>query len=338
MKKTRLGLAVSIALVASASHSQEVALQSLLDYPVPEGYERAYSEKITVDGTDFFRTGFINVKSGDMIDLVLDSDLNELEGIPRSTKERSRISADAQTKINEFLSNTENAFTRSKVDLDIGFIVPSIPWEQRKGFTGSVLFDKSSEAVMVQNGAVFDKASQLEISEVKKEARVSYTDRKKRVVNTVRDRLVSRLELGSENYELNRNQNSQTFRASLDFEQLKILISDWTDIAYVQLAEDPINEIWQTMAETGVDPHALSRPNHSGTGIGIYQTEPGCADDAWITNYNALDAAPANSNHPRSYRASCASFLRTHLFIVVRERKFQQLGKLMGSEATLKST
>lgn len=71
MKKTRLGLAVSIALVASASHSQEVAIQSLLNYPVPEGYERAYSEQINVDGTDFFRTGFINVKSGDMIDLVV---------------------------------------------------------------------------------------------------------------------------------------------------------------------------------------------------------------------------------------------------------------------------
>jgi len=318
MKKTRLGLAVSIALVASASHSQEVAIQSLLNYPVPEGYERAYSEQINVDGTDFFRTGFINVKSGDMIDLVLDSDLNELEGIPRSTKERSRISADAQTKINEFLSNTENAFTRSKVELDIGFIVPSIPWEQRKGFTGSVLFDKSSEAVMVQNGAVFDKTSQLEIAEVKKEARVSYTDRKKRVVNTVRDRLVSRLELGSENYELNRNQNSQTFRASLDFEQLKILISDWTDIAYVQLAENPINEIWQAMVGTGVDPHALSRPNHSGTGIGIYQTEPFCADDAWITNYNALDAAPANSNHPRLV-SGIMRFVSPDAFIYCRE-------------------
>jgi len=138
------------------------------------------------------------------------------------------------------------------------------------------------------------------------------------VVETIRNRLTNRLGLDSRSIKLRTNASSQSFRASLTIDQLQNLRSDLSDVTFVQLAKDPVNEIWQAMAESGVDPHALSRPAHSGTGIGIYMTEPQCASDGWITNYDALDTTPANVNHPQVV-SGIMRFVSPDAFIYCRE-------------------
>lgn len=84
--------------------------------------------------------------------------------------------------------------------------------------------------------------------------------------------------------------------------QLRSLIkSNDTSIVAIELFEKNEDDITQAMADTNITNWALPYSSTRGSGIGIFMTESGCANESRITNYDRLSGS--ETNHSRNVGA-----------------------------------
>lgn len=84
--------------------------------------------------------------------------------------------------------------------------------------------------------------------------------------------------------------------------QLENLIqSNDNAIVGIELYEQDSDDIWDAMADTSITTSALPYTSTRGSGVGIYMTESGCANESRITNYDRLSGS--ETNHSRNVGA-----------------------------------
>lgn len=177
---------IATAILAAVASSATADFEDL----TPEGYQLAYVNKATINDVEYTRVGFIDTSTGDMVDLVLDPERNQVDVLP-SKESRNRIMDDVtQAAIDEILIELELPMPlekQSMIDLDIEFSVPSVPWAQSEPITGMLVAGGVSRDSMSINGEEFTEEAHRKIQTMKEQARQNYIQRKSAVVRTVRE-------------------------------------------------------------------------------------------------------------------------------------------------------
>lgn len=285
-------------LTTIAAHTQAAFGQSenhhhWLPY-APENNIVAYEESVLHQGSRYTRVGFINKETELMTDVVFDADNNLIDEIHHMASEVEVIDTKTLAAIESVIRDIEIG---ESLEIDIGLKIPSVPWNQSNGFSGSVELISLNEITEFINDESVEEQELVRVRELKRRAREDYAFRKGMVISSVQNRVIERLNI-SERQIRSSGAMSHIITVTLEPLQLAKLLNDTSDIASVRLPLVYETEIFNAMAESGVDPHALSNSNHSGTGIGIYQTEPDCPAINYTTDYTLLGTS-AGTLHPQ---------------------------------------
>lgn len=264
----------------------------------PAGSYLAHVEQLHHNGSQYTLLKYIEAASDRMIDVNLNQKGELVESLPDG-KQEPVIEPKALDVISNFIQSSFPLGADSLLPLEIGL---KIDWDPREtaGSTGQVLLDDEGQKFVYLDGDSAGEDAVADFNETANQLRLQeVADRVEEVLAT-RERVFSRLGIFEDNVRSPTRAGDilGTLQVELDTEQLGLLLSDTSDIVHVRIPPEPVDDIGAAMAETRVDPYALSRSNHSGTDVGIYMTESGCPEATWIDSYTRLSGS-TQTDHSR---------------------------------------
>ncbi len=186
-----------------------------------------------------------------------------------------------------------------KISVNIALITPEIPSSTDTEF-GSVEISKGRIVNQTHNGSEASDQALIANAHVKAERkkaeRKTRLDTQRQVAKSFAERHSLR---GNKHVDAAVEAGAETITVELTAAQLRRLISSGdASVAGIELAFKVEDQISSAMQDTNITTYALPYSNLHGSGIGIYMTESGCADEAGRTNYDRL--AGSQTDHSQN--------------------------------------
>lgn len=288
-KRNQFLLILMVGLTPSIGVAQDKQPQSITP---PLGADLVHRQEISSNNTSYNVLHYLNRDTLEVTDIYLDESGKQITGIPNTPYTRPRIGPE----LSEFLSDSNT--NTQKIDVDVLLNVPDIEWEEEYS-TVSYRYEKGIESLEVGELSAADvDLKDLELRY--KSSRDNYRDKKTRIIDDIKARVYRSIDISNEDIVGSAESSAVSkLTLSLELSQIRKLIDDKTNVKWIGISSEPIDGIANAMLETNVDPEALTRPNHTGDGTGIFMTENGCAPNGEVPNYTWLGGG---NNTPHAQR------------------------------------
>ncbi|MES2208373.1 MAG: S8 family serine peptidase [Pseudomonadota bacterium] len=202
----------------------------------------------------------------------------------------------ATSALNQRLAKAKDSET---IAVNIALVTPEIQ-SSTETESGSIEIKNGRIVNQTHNGSETSDQALIANSRVKAERkkaeRKARIEAQKEIAKAFADRHRLR---GHKQVQVAIEAGAETITAELTAAQIrKLLSSGDASIAGIELAFPVKDLITSAMQDTNITNYALPYSNLHGSGIGIYMTESGCADETGRTNYDRL--AGSQTNHSQN--------------------------------------
>ncbi|PCK07868.1 MAG: hypothetical protein COA42_12040 [Alteromonadaceae bacterium] len=265
---------------------------------LPKGAEVVATKTHKVGGESYTLVKYLNKDTKESGDLVIDARGNRIKQSSVKKNKRNLLGKKLASRL-----DLKNKFQGELIKVNIALNIETTEDELAEDAAATSMNANDGHLTFTKNGKIINEKD-VNANRDRRAARLNKkrADRKSKKRSTG-ERLIKAQgwkKGGLLAKQIEEGRSSLTL--TLTRKQLSKLIKNNANlIKGVELYQEPKDFISAAMLSTGIDPHAINSSTRSGTGIGIFMTESGCANSGHITNYTKI--AGSRTDHSENVSA-----------------------------------
>lgn len=250
-----------------------------------------HEEEIDVGGSSYLVMYFLDEKAQTVTNVYFNGQGERIDKIPEIPYKPERIDPSLLHAIDQ------GSEAGQKIDVSILLNIPQA--KSSEDYSSAGYRNEKGETTYFVDGRISIHDDVIDLQEKYSELRLNARFKKSRIIEEVTNKLLDVNGLSESHLKSTRDATSYSLiDLTLTPSEIRRVISDVKHVKRIGLTPVGEDDIAGAMLETNIDPEALTRPNHTGDGIGIYQTENGCANAGEVPNYTRL-AGPLTAHSRR---------------------------------------
>jgi len=252
-----------------------------------------HTQKITIGEQEITIEHVLDRRKQVVVDYYYTDEGVQLDALPIIRGSRNRID---DSIVNHLLDEKVSASDPHRVDVLLN--IRNVPWIE--SYSSAGYRNEDGSMTLWNNDRVISE-NDFEVARQQQEsAKKAYQSEYYSAVQNALSTLISSTSIREENLTIKTSDvNTRHLKLYIAKSDIESLLNRDDLIDWIGILGESEDDIASAMLETRVDPEALSRPSHSGDGIGVYITESTCSDFFEIPNYTYLGGALAvASGHP----------------------------------------
>ncbi len=289
----KLGSAIlPLTLALSFSGTTYGDPSSTLEQAIPAGAKAVAVKEYKANGQSYKFVKYLDRESGEVQELLLDASGKQTSASAVPKKVAPMLSEELMARFAKDSKSAQGARAGEAPLYKVNIALKSaqIAEERSAPRSGTVDIDAGGQVSVRENGNLLDDSELLSTQQAEA-ARLQQAAEVRRIQQQrIGEQLIKRNDLQvNKALATQLEEGRSLLTLNLTERQIRTLAANSADlIDGVEPYIAPQDGITGAMIDTRVDPYALNYSNRTGSGIGIYMTESGCANNGHITNYTRL--------------------------------------------------